>query len=268
MKIARIAAGLLLAAQVAYAGVIRLDVAMLTHEDEEETSILVMLRNSGDDEVCQASVEGRLAGVALTNAPLDLAPGASGDTELIFPTPALAPGYQVAELRVRYRDRNGYPFTAVAAQPMQVGTGGGPARVTATLIPAVMKDNGQLRARLRLNPDAPPLTVRLRFLVADDVACDAPDRTVALFPDRPVIVEAALSNRTGRAGSVYPVYAIISETGAGPARETLVRGAITLTGGGTTAIRWPGLAFAAAALLALLFGIAQVGGKRCETHDA
>jgi hypothetical protein len=253
---------------MACAGVIRLDATVLTHENPEETSFLVALRNSGDDAALQVSVEGCLAGVTLTNAPLDLAPGTVADTELIFPTPALAPGTHVAEFRVRYRDHNGYPYATVAVQPIRIAAGPGPARVSATVIPAFLKETGRLRARLLLEPGAPPLTVRLRFLVADDLACDAPHRTVALFPDRPVLVEAALSNRTARAGSVYPVFAIVTEIGTNTVRETMARGVITLGGGGTVPFPWPGLAFAAAVLLALLFAVAQAGGKGRRPHDA
>ncbi len=267
MKAARIAGALLLVAPAVFAGVIRLDVAVMSHANAEETSVLVVLQNSGDEAAREVRVEGVLAGLARTNAPVDLAPEASSEAEMIFPSSALPPGLHMAEFRVRYRDGNGYPFSTVAVRPVQAGAAPGPARVSATLVPAVLTDTGRLRARLWLQAGASPATVSLRLLVADDLACDMPDRTVALFPGRPVMVEAALSNRTGRAGSVYPVFIIVTEAGRGPVREMAARGVITLERGGATAFPWPGLAFAVAMILALLFVIAQAGGKGRRSRE-
>jgi len=261
MQTAWIACGILLAAPVLGAGVIRLETAVLTHADPHETAVFVVLRNAGDEPAHRIAIEGRLAGHVVTRPPFDLEPGGSADDELILPFDAPETGTRVAELRLRYRDRNGYPFSAVTVGRVAFGGEARPSPVFARLQSATIREAGRLEVRLRLPDGETPRPVRLRYLVPDDLGCEAPDRTVTLFPGRLTVAAAALSNRTGRAGSVYPVFAIIREEGPEGVREQAVRGAVTLADAGAGRVPWIGLGAGGAALLVALFILRQAGGR-------
>ena len=262
------AGGLLLLAQALCAGTIRLETAVLTHVGGDEAALLVVVRNSGDEPAHGIAVEGRLGGQAAAAPAPDLPPGSSAEVELIFPAESPALGTHVAELRVRYRDRNGYPFSTVSVGSVTFGPAPAPPPVKAFLTPATIREQGRLQVRLRIEAGGEPRTVRVRVLLPDDLGCDSPDRAVTVFPGRPTTVEAAVSNRTGRAGSVYPVFAVIREEAPdGGVREQAIRGAVTLAGPGAGRFPWGGAGLAGAALLTLVFVILQAGRKK-EGPDA
>jgi len=261
MKAAWTACGLLLLAQALCAGTIRLETAVLTHVDPDEAALLVVVRNSGDERAHQLAVEGRLGGQVAAGPALDLEPGGSEDVELIFSADTLPPGTHVAELLLRYRDRNGYPFSTVAAASVTIGGHGAPSPVRVSLAPVTISNSGRLQVRLQLDAASAPRTVRVRALLPDDLGCEAPDRAVTVFPGRLTAVEAALSNRTGRAGSVYPVFAVIREETPGGVCEQAVRGTVTLAGSGLGRFPWAAFGFSGAVMLALVFLILQTAGK-------
>lgn len=259
MKASWSAGLLILAAQAACADVIQLQATILEHGDAGEVALLFVLANTGDEAARGVSIEGRLAGASLVRDLPDVEPGSEQDAEFVFPAPA-APGLHAAEFLIRYHDANGYPFSSPQAVLVDRGASGLPDNVKARVEPLTLRQSGRLRMSLALPAGAAPVNVRVRVLAPDELACDAPDRTVALFPGRPVLVEAAVSNRAGRPGSAYPVFTVISATGTNGVRETLAAGRVRVRGGGLGDCPWPPAAFAAALILLAAFFVAQRKG--------
>ncbi|MFO7534202.1 MAG: hypothetical protein R6X19_00715 [Kiritimatiellia bacterium] len=254
----------LLVAQAACGEVIQLQAAMLRHGNAGASSILFILRNSGDEAARAIRIEGRLAGVSLVRELPDLEPDSEQDAEFDFPASAMPRGLHAAEFLIRYHDANGYPFSSPQAVLVDRGAPAPAAEIAAHVEPLVLADTGRLRLWLTLPEGASPVNVRVRILAPDELVCEAPDRTLALFPGRPVLVEAAVSNRSGRAGSDYPVFAVVSATHTNGVLESLAEGRVRVKGGGLGDYSWPPAALGAAVILLTAFFLAQRkgGGER------
>lgn len=256
MKAAWLACGLGVIAQAAAAGFIRLETVVLASVAPAQTALSVVYRNTGDSPARRVEVQGRLAGQSQLAPPAGLPAGETADSELDFQTASIPPGHHVAEIRIRYCDQNGYPYSSVTVRELDIGAPAARLPVAIRVEPVVMREKGRLAVTLQLEKQSAPISVRLRVLAPDDVSGEPADRLIELFPGRPVRVETELTNRKASGGSTYPVFAIVSQVSGGSVNEKAAVGVISVE-----ALRgdfpWPEAAFPAAVLLAALFLLFQ-----------
>jgi hypothetical protein len=256
----------LLAAR-ATAGTTTIDLTQVARVAEGQLVVELTVGNSGDEAALSVTPILRFGEqeVRGQGAPR-LDPDASFEETLSLPVGTLADGRWPYLIAVDYTDGNQYPFQALQARALVVGSPP-PAKV---VVPAIeggdLAGTGTLRVTVKsLTPE--PRTARVRVLVPDGIEATDVSREVSLDGWQDATLEVPLTNRTALVGSVYPVF-VTAEYEDGPVHQAVVaQGQLAIVGVGSFIDRYGRwLSIAGAALVALW--LVSLGASRLLRRPA
>jgi hypothetical protein len=237
----------------AAAGTINLRIETSAEIRDDQLVVVVGLSNSGDEAAIALTPDLHFRGEAVqgTRVP-SLPPGGSVEQTLVLPAGGPGAGRWPFQLGLSYTDTNQYPFEALHAATVEMGTPP-PARVAVVRFePVSVSGTGDLEVQLK-NLSEVPRSVRLGVLVPGVLEAAEPADEIALeaWEERPVTVQ--LTNRTALAGSSYPVFVAL-EYDDGPVHQTLLaRSEVAVVEEEARPSRFGRLLWIGAAVFGLLF---------------
>ena len=138
----------------------------------------------------------------------ELAPQQAMDVTLSIPAAGLQTGRWPYRVAIDYTDANQYPFQALHAGILTVGT----PPLSKVAIPSVnappLSSTGRLRVHLK-NLAGVARTATVRGAAPEGIEITTPPAEVALAPWGEADVEHGLVNRTALAGSRYPIFVTV-----------------------------------------------------------
>lgn len=167
----------------------------------------------------------------------NLDPNTSFDETLSLPVGTLGEGRWPFHLTVDYTDLNLYPFSALQAQALVVGS----PPYAKVVVPAIqggdISGTGTLTITVKnLTPES--RTVRLHVLVPEEIEATGGSREVPLEAWKDATLEVSLTNRTALVGSRYPVF-VTAEYDDGPVHQAVVaQGSVAIVNAGSFVDRW------------------------------
>ncbi len=214
----------------AAAGTISMSISQTARLEDGNLAVDVKVANSGD-EAALAVTPSLLVGdkkVRGAGTP-SLAPSGSHAETLTLPVGALGEGRWPYRITVDYTDQNQYPFQALLAQPLVVGSPP-PAKVAVPAIAAAdVAGEGTLSVTVKnLTPEK--RTARVNVLIPEGLEVADPVRTLELDGWKDATLRIPVVNRTALVGSRYPVF-VTAEYDDGPVHQAVVaQGSVAVTG--------------------------------------
>lgn len=185
----------------------------------------------------------------------DIPVGGAITLETALPAPDTR-GTFPAVARVDYVDARGYAASAVKAFTIAAGTPPPVPEMVVRLGDAQLEPTGM--QELRLYPHfRGERSVQVRLVYPSDLACDNPVKTVSLREGAPRRVRFALRNVTGRRGSRYRIYAVVTGSATGVAWCEVADARAEIPGYRNLLTRHQSWTWLAAALCMLVFAALQ-----------
>jgi hypothetical protein len=171
------------------------------------------------------------------NGTPSLAPDTSFDETLSLAVGALGEGRWPYQLVVDYTDLNQYPFQALQAQALVVGSPPPAKLVVAAIQGGDISGDGTLAITVKnLTPEA--RTARIHVLVPEGLEARGGARELALDGWQDATFEVPLVNHKALVGSRLPAFVTV-EYDDGPVHQAVVaQGSVAILGEGTFIERW------------------------------
>ena len=259
-------------ASPAAAGSISISIAPVVEPREGALSAQVKVSNVGD-EAAQSVAAVLVFGEHKARGEIhpSLAPGASMDAALSLPVGELGTGRWPYQIAVDYTDANQYPFQAIHAGLVTVGSPP-PARVAVAELKAdPLSSSGTLRIRVKnLAGVVRQASVSVVAPEGIEVSAPAQDLRLAAWEERTVSVP--IVNRTALVGSRYPVFAEVQYDDEGVHQTVAGQGMVEIEAAHSFfEVRRTWFWIAAGVLVALWVGIllwrgVAARGRRAESR--
>ncbi len=207
----------------ASAGRISLDLALSCTPSEAMFECLASVRNSGEEAAVAPRLELRIGDATHSWEATDLSPGAEEVRSFEEALPAAA---RVAVLlRVRYRDANDYALSAVSALEAVIDGSVEPP-VAGTFEASPLATRGRAVANLVSRVDE-ARSATISWWAPDELEFGEPSR-VELGPLRSADIAVSIRNRSGLAGSSYPIFALVETKAEGRSITRVVGTTLTI----------------------------------------
>lgn len=216
-------AGLLtcLTATQASAGTISLQIDHQVELRGAELRAVVTVKNGGDETAQGVTPVLRFRGAETRGAThATLPPGQQLEVSLAVPSAALTTGHWPYEVAVDYADTNHYPFQALLAATLSVGSPPLPKVQILPLDGAVLADDTELSVRVK-NVSAAEHRILLNVRAAEAIEVTQVSSELELEPWQQLEVPVELTNRAALPGSRYPLFVTI-EYEDGSAHQTVI----------------------------------------------
>src|SRR5213592_638748 len=222
----------------AAAGSISISIAPVVEPREGALSAQVKVSNVGD-EAAQSVAAVLVFGEHKARGEIhpSLAPGASMDAALSLPVGELGTGRWPYQIAVDYTDANQYPFQAIHAGLVTVGSPP-PARVAVAELKAdPLSSSGTLRIRVKnLAGVVRQASVSVVAPEGIEVTAPAQDAKLAAWEERTVSVP--IVNRTALVGSRYPVFAEVQYDEDGVHQAVIGQGMVAIEAAHSFLEKW------------------------------
>ena len=233
MQAVRISLVALLLAGPAAAGTTTITITQEARVADGQLVVEMTIGNEGDEAALSVVPilrfrEGEVRGKGVSR----LYPGDTFEETLSLPAGPLGEGRWPYLIAVDYTDGNQYPFQALQAQPLVVGSPP-PAKV---VVPAIeggdVAGTGSLEITVKnLTPEA--RTARVRVLVPEGIEVTDGAREQRLDGWQEVRFEAALTNRSGLIGSSYPIFVTAEYEDGAVHHAVVAKGSVSIVGVGS-----------------------------------
>lgn len=211
------------------AGAIRLNLEPAIELTHAPPSLVVTVRNDGDEPARGVAIEASVAGWSgrSTNEVRSLRPDESCRYELPLTRLPLAPGIYAVVVKAKYGDLNGSRASAITLIDLTVGGASRDTWALPLLTPVTLADSTRVTLRLASIEDG-KVETRVRLVLPDELACRNPERVVTLEPgiEREEVFE--VSNVAGRPGSAYAVAAVLEADFGGWHRSAVADGMVQI----------------------------------------
>jgi hypothetical protein len=222
----------------AVAGTTSISISQVAHLANGNLVVDSKIGNSGDEAALSVTLILRFGDKEVRGqGKPSLDPNTSFDETLSLPVGALGEGRWPYHLTVDYTDLNQYPFQALQAQALVVGSPP-PAKV---VVPAIrggdLSGTGALAITVKnLTPKA--RVARIHVLVPEEIEATGGSRELSLEAWQDATLEVPLTNRAALVGSRYPVF-VTAEYDDGPVHQAVVaQGSVAIVNAGSFVDRW------------------------------
>ena len=210
-----------LSASQASAGTISLQISHRTELREGELHTVVTLSNGGDEAAHAVTPVLRFRGAEVRGATqATLPPGQPLEVSLAVPSGPLTPGHWPYEIAVDYADANLYPFQALSAATLAVGSPPLPKVQIPPLDSSVLADETEFSVRVK-NISAAEHRVTLKVLAPEAIEVRHASGEMELGPWKELDVPVELTNRAALPGSRYALFVMV-EYEDGSVHQTLI----------------------------------------------
>jgi hypothetical protein len=198
-----------LAASLALAGSITINMTTRTELSEKELSVNLTVGNSGDEAAGSVVPTLRLRDREVRAQREDsLAPGARVERTMVVPAEDLGDGRWPFRVAVSYTDQNQYPFQALHVSLITRGNPL-PAKVAVTRMEITPLERYAAVSMNVKNLAGVERTATITLFVPEDIEVQGGPSEVKLAAWSEEIVHFEITNRTALAGSRYPVFAAV-----------------------------------------------------------
>lgn len=171
-------------------------------------NVTVNLANKGDEEAYSVQIKAEGQGFAWESPVQKVHPHNHVHTARFAQSlKATLPGRYPLLLRVRYKDANQYPFTAISATTYTVGKDASEG-VLGVLEEAVVEKSARLTLKLK-NLDSAPKKLQIRFFLPDELSAEPSQLEKDLGPSEETSAVFSVKNFSALSDSSYPIYAVI-----------------------------------------------------------
>lgn len=222
----------------ARAGTISISITQNTRLDAENLIADVKVSNAGDEAALSVTPILQFGDKAVRGKGIpSLGPNASHQETLTLPVGALGEGRWPYRIAVDYTDQNQYPFQALFAQGLVVGT---PATAKVA-VPAItnteIAGSGTLSVTVK-NLTADPRSARVNVLVPEGLEATGASQTVDLAGWKEATLKVPVVNRTALVGSRYPVFVTVEYDDGGVHQAVVSQGIVAVTATGSFIDVW------------------------------
>jgi hypothetical protein len=233
----------------ARAGTISISITQSTRLDAGNLIADVKVSNAGDEAALSVTPILQFGDKAVRGTGIpSLGPNASHQETLTVPVGTLGEGRWPYRIAVDYTDQNQYPFQALFAQALVVGSP--PAAKVA--VPAItntdIAGSGTLSVTVK-NLTADPRSTKVNVLVPEGLEATAASQTVELAGWKDATLKVPVVNRTALVGSRYPVFVTVEYDDGGVHQAAVAQGIVAVTAAGSFVDLWGRTLWMAAAVL-------------------